>query len=279
MNDIIRVINRQKSLDGSTKYVMAGSQNNTFESVYLNLEKYESVCISSQGGCAMGCVFCATGLDGFQRNLSDIEIREQVVAVLREQGSLGENVKVSFMGMGEPLLNLDNVIMAYRYLSSVFPRMRFSLSTVGITPKIIELSEYNTNIELQISLHAPNDDLRRTLMPICEKYGIRNLLNAAAFYNKKTGNSVRLNYMLLKGVNDSDQEVAELYSLLKGFPAKIKISSYSHIDNLNFKSCTREEHLSFTQKLSRLGLNVYNFFSSGTDIDGGCGQLRTRTSN
>jgi len=224
----------------------------------------------------MKCQFCATGQQGFKRNLTSFEIALQVQLILQEQNSKGEKTKVSFMGMGEPLLNLNEVIFAQESLSQNFPEMRFSLSTIGITQKIYELADRNNEMELQISLHAPNDFLREQIMPLTRNSPIKDVLNAAKFYSTKSKKPLRLNYMLLQGINDSNKEVKQLVKLLSTYPSKLKISSYSPIEGVLFKTCEIKEHMAFIEKLKFHGLNAYSFISSGTDIDGGCGQLKSK---
>jgi 23S rRNA (adenine2503-C2)-methyltransferase len=272
---VLKLIKRLPSNDRtSIKYVWGLEDKNTIESVYIRFAKYDSVCISSQVGCSLKCAFCATGLGGLLRNLDTSEIIAQVESTFEDIGAPKRDCKISFMGMGEPLLNLGSVLNAQEHLKSKYPEMRFSLSTVGIVPKIYELVNTNTDIQLQVSLHAPNDYLREKIMPITKKYPIKEVLEAAKYYALISGKILRINYLLLNGVNDSDTHADELVKLIRGLPAYLKISRFNPVSGIDMTTTSDEQHKAFEAKCSRLKLRVYQFASMGVDVEGGCGQLR-----
>jgi 23S rRNA (adenine2503-C2)-methyltransferase len=273
----LHLTHRYLSKDGvSTKYVWDVENGSSIETVFIRFKDYDSICVSSQAGCALKCAFCATGLGGFQRNLSDIEIIEQVYNILEDIDFLPRNPKISFMGMGEPLLNLKNVLEAHRLLLSKYPLMRFSLSTVGIVPKIYELAKQDSNIQLQVSLHASNDELRKEIIPITNKYPIKEILEAAKNYAISTNSIVRINYLLFEGVNDSISHAEELVDLLIDMPVYLKVSKYNPVLGVVLETPSDKKHTAFEDKCQKMGIKVYSFFSRGVDIEGGCGQLRLK---
>lgn len=267
------------SRDNSVKYVWKLADNQTVESVFLAFDGHDSLCVSSQVGCHMACSFCATGLDGLKRNLSASEIVAQVDGVIEDRGLPSRQFEISFMGMGEPLLNLKAVVEAITELKSRPYDLLFSLSTVGIVPKIYELAEMDINLLLQISLHAANDKLRSVLIPINSKYPIAEVLKAANHHASVKGNSLYFNYLLMDGVNDSDDAAHELVALLKDLPAYVKISRLNPISEIDLSPASNSRHERFEAICSEGGLNRYHFGSMGVDIEGGCGQLRTQVAS
>jgi 23S rRNA (adenine2503-C2)-methyltransferase len=179
------------------------------------------------------------------------------------------------MGMGEPLLNTEAVVGAVERLGARYPEMLFSLSTVGIVPQIYALGERRLKLLLQVSLHAPNDALRSKIMPVNTKYPIAEVLKAARHYSSATGSDLYVNYLLLDGVNDSDECARELVALLKDLPAYTRIARYNSIDEIDLKPSARERHEAFAAICAEGGLNMYQFASLGVDIASGCGQLRS----
>lgn len=258
-----------------TKYIWELEDGNTIESTYIKFKNrdYDSLCISSQAGCQLRCAFCATRLDGFLRNLTTNEIIAQVEG-LRRDIYPKRNLQVSFTGMGEPLLNFDAVVNALTHLKSKYPKMRFSLSTVGIVPKLYKLAEHVSDIQLRVSLHAPNDTLRHQLMPIAKKYPIKEVIRAATSYATATGATIIFNYLLLSGVNDSDAHANELVNVLKGVPAHLRISKFSHVYEADFDVASNKRHKAFEAICTQAGISTYQFDSLGTDIGAGMGQLR-----
>jgi 23S rRNA (adenine2503-C2)-methyltransferase len=273
---MLSLVKRLHSNDGTTtKYVWKLEDYNTIESVYIRFASYDSLGISSQAGCNLKCAFCATGLGGLVRNLTVDEIVAQVDQAFEEIGTPKRDFKVAFMGMGEPLLNFNAVINAQRYLRSKYPEMRFSLSTVGIVPKIYALAESTTDVQLQISLHAPNNPLRTRLMPVTKKYPLEDVLEAARHYVGVSGKMLRINYLLLDGVNDSDAHADELIELLRDLPAYLKLSKFNVIPEIDLSAASNQRHRAFEARCAQAGLRVYQFRSLGVDIDAGMGMLRS----
>lgn len=275
------MLKRMTSNDGSTiKYVWKLTDNNTVESVYLRFDNYDSLCISSQAGCNLGCGFCATGLNGLKRNLTTQEILNQVESVLNDVGSPKRDFEVSFMGMGEPLLNLEAVLEAMEHLKFNTPYIKFSLSTVGLVGKMYELAKRTKNLRLQVSLHAPNDNLRSQIMPITKKYPISEVLAAATHYAQYTEKYLTVNYMLLNGFNDSDECAYELVELLHSIPDSVttylKLSKFNPVSEIDFMHTPDERHKAFETICAQSSLKVYRWASKGTDIGGGCGELRAK---
>lgn len=272
---MLPIASRLASNDGTIKYVWRLGDNNTIESVYLRFPKHDSLCISSQAGCNLRCAFCATGLDGLVRNLTSDEIVSQVESLFEDQGPPERTFEVSFMGMGEPLLNMEPVIESIERLRSHYPDMLFSLSTVGLVPQIYSLAERELKLQLQISLHAPEDGLRSQIMPINTKYPIAEVLEAANHYASVTRSNFYVNYLLLDGVNDSDECAHALVALLKGMPAYTRIAMYNSISEIDLKPASQAQHEAFGKICAEGGLNMYQFNSLGVDIASGCGQLRS----
>lgn len=262
------------SRDGSCKYLWRLHDGNTIESVFLRFPNHDSLCISSQVGCSLKCAFCATGLDGLTRNLTHLEIVGQVEKVFGLRGHTIRNFEVSFMGMGEPLLNLEAVLEAIRRLQSCYPALIFSLSTVGLVPQIYKLAESRQDVQLQISLHAPNDELRSQIVPLNSRYPIREVLGAAKYYAEYTQNALYINYILLSGINDSDACAIALGQLLRGMPAYVKISKFNPSQEILIQRSSRQRD--FEELCRNEGLDVYRFSSMAEDVNGGCGQLRSR---
>jgi 23S rRNA (adenine2503-C2)-methyltransferase len=269
---------RLRSADaGTVKHVWTLRDGQAVESVYVRFPTRDTLCISSQVGCALRCAFCATGLDGWRRDLSAGEIAAQVESALADLGAPRRPFGVTFMGMGEPLLNLPAVLGALRYLEGRHPDALFSLSTVGIVPGLHELAARTTRVHLQLSLHAPDDRLRRRLMPITHRYPIRDALAAALRYAAAAGKTLTVNYLLLEGVNDSDAHARELARVLRGAPVRLKLSRFNPVAGVDLAPAREERHRAFEDACRGEGLAAYEFDSLGVDVEGGCGQLRGRT--
>lgn len=242
-------------------------------------EERNTVCVSSQVGCPLGCAFCATGLNGFSRNLKSEEIVEQVVfwaRHLRQEGR-GEKIdNIVFMGMGEPFLNYNEFIKAVKFLNNPetlnIGARRMSVSTAGITEGIKRLAGEKLQINLALSLHAPNDDLRRALMPIAKKYPLREIFKAVDNYITKTGRRVMFEYLMIKGVNDRDQNAEELIGLMKNPLYLVNLIPYNQTGK--FKPSDRERVEAFKNILEKGGVPVTIRLSFGADISAACGQLR-----
>ncbi len=205
-------------VDGTRKYLFALPDNNVIESVWMQYKHGNSVCISSQVGCRMGCRFCASTLDGLVRSLTASEMLEQVYRIQKITGERVSNIVI--MGSGEPMENYDNVVRFVRLISSEkglnISQRNITVSTCGLVPEIRKLADEDLSITLAISLHAPNDEKRKQMMPVANKYSIQELIEACRYYFEKTGRRLTFEYALAKGQNDSPEDAAELAGVLKG---------------------------------------------------------------
>ncbi len=270
----------QTADDGTEKLLFALANGGRIECVLLRDGPRRSICVSSQVGCAMGCVFCASGLDGVERNLSRGEILEQM---LRLQRLLPIDERLShivMMGMGEPLANLDSVLAALEVARDpkglgISPR-RITISTVGIPKSIDRLSQHSTPYHLAISLHAPNDMLRNRLVPVNKKIGIEEILAAADRYFESTGRRLTFEYVLLAGINDSDQCARDLARLLRGKISMLNVIPYNSVAGLPFATPDAETIRNFRSVLLEGGINVMFRQRKGNGIDAACGQLRRK---
>ncbi len=266
------------SSDGTDKLLVRLPDGGEVECVLLRDGVRRSICVSSQVGCAMGCVFCASGLDGVDRNLTTGEILEQM---LRLQARLGEGERLShivMMGMGEPLANLNNVLAALDVARSkdglaISPR-RITISTVGLPPAIDRLARAEVPYNLAVSLHAPNDKLRDELVPVNRKIGVRAVLEAADRYFDSCGRRLTFEYVLLGGLNDSDEEAHQLVTLMRKRTAMLNIIPYNPVAGLPYKTPTRKATENFRSILENGGVNVQFRQRKGGEIDAACGQLR-----
>jgi 23S rRNA (adenine2503-C2)-methyltransferase len=241
-----------------------------------------TACVSSQVGCPVGCKFCASGLDGVKGNLSAGQIVEQVFALNREgQGRPGEMINhIVFMGMGEPLANYANVMRAIRIIHDPgcfnIGARKITLSTVGVPAKMRELAEENLPINLAISLHAPNEPLRKQLIPWAEHFSLEEILSAARYYFEKTGREVTLEYILLRDVNDRPEHARQLVTVCRKIRANVNLIRYNEVESLEFRRPGSEDVMCFQEILRTAGVNAHVRKSRGRDIDAACGQLRRR---
>lgn len=276
------LIEKQQSKDGlATKYIWTLSNGKIVESAYFKFptRDYDGVCVSSQVGCNLGCTFCATGLEGLVKNLECEDIISQVERIIQDINYPERKIEVSFTGMGEPLLNFQPVLGALEYLEEKYSNIQFTLSTVGIVPEMYKLAQQKLKLQLRISLHAPNDDLRTTLMPITKKYSIHDVLNAAVHFAETTNQPVIINYLLLSGVNDANSYASELVKLLKGLPVRLRISRLSPVSETIFQSATNNKHKEFEKICVQGGIDTYQFENLGLDIEVGMGQMRPHYRN
>ena len=275
----LQIVTEQKSIDKSQKYKLKLHDDNHIEMVLIPARKRATVCVSTQVGCALKCSFCATGTMGFIRNLFAYEIYEQI-AFANELAQHQYNSKISnivLMGMGEPLLNLDNVCDAISWITenkgmSMSPS-RITLSTVGIKDKIKELADKNLGINFAISLHSANDAKRKQLMPSAINNSLSDISDALAYYHTQTGQRISIEYLLLADVNDSLNDARELSIFCKRFPVKINIIEYNKHANKSFKPAPKERLEEFVAFLTSKNMLVQVRNSRGKDIDAACGQL------
>ncbi len=266
----------KSELDGTRKYLFRLCDNNIIESVLMKYKHGNSVCISSQVGCRMGCRFCASTIDGLERNLNPSEMLSQVYNIEKDIGERVSNIVV--MGSGEPLDNYDNLIRFIELVSNDkginISQRNITVSTCGIVPKIYELADLSLQITLAISLHAPNQEKRKEIMPVANKYDLNELLPACSYYFEKTGRRLTFEYSLIKGVNDSDEDADSLCRLLKGLNAHINLIPVNPIEERQYRQSEKEAVISFKNKLEKNGRNVTIRREMGRDINGACGQLR-----
>lgn len=267
--------------DGTEKLLLTLADGGQIECVLLRDETRRTICISTQVGCGMGCVFCASGLEGLQRNLSTGEILEQV---LRLQQLLGPEERLSHivvMGMGEPLANLDALLPALEEATRDdglgISSRRITISTVGLTKAMCRLADTTPRYRLAVSLHAPNDSLRQQIVPAASKIPLADLLAEADYYFDRSGRQLTFEYVLLAGVNDSPAHAAELANLLAGRTAMINIIPYNPVVGLPYATPSATAQRAFRQTLESRGLNVHFRHRKGDAIDAACGQLRLRS--
>ena len=269
---------QESQIDDTKKFLFALADGNVIESVFMKYKFGNSVCISSQVGCRMGCKFCASTLDGVERNLLPSEMLDQIYSIARITGEKISRVVV--MGSGEPLDNYDNLLKFITLLTDEtginMGQRNLTVSTCGIVPNILRLAEENLSINLALSLHASNNDKRKELMPIANQYEIHEVLDACKTYFEKTGRQLTFEYSLVSGVNDTQEDASELSELLKGINAVVNLIPVNPIKERTFKPTDRAGAISFKNKLEKNHINVTIRREMGRDIDGACGQLRRR---
>lgn len=278
----IKVSTAKKSADGSCKFAFSLFDGNVVEGVLIPAKDRMTACISSQVGCGLQCAFCATGSLGFTRNLSVGEITDQFFimdAAAKEDGGLGIS-NIVYMGMGEPLMNYKNVMASIDRLTEEkgagLAPSRITLSTSGIVRNIKQLADEGFPCNLAVSLHAPKDMLRSQIMPINKTNPLAKLSDALAYYHEKTGDRITIEYVLLQGVNDSQQHARELAEFTKRFPVKINVIEYNPHDKAPYKKSDRQTLDAFVSFLKGLNLIVNVRFSKGKDIAAACGQLAAK---
>ncbi|HPF29068.1 MAG TPA: 23S rRNA (adenine(2503)-C(2))-methyltransferase RlmN [Lachnospiraceae bacterium] len=273
----LSVVRMQESqLDKTRKYLFALPDGHMVETVWMKYHHGNSVCISSQVGCRMGCRFCASTLDGLARSLSASEMLEQIYEVTRQTGERVSNVVV--MGTGEPLDNYDNLLQFLRMLTDEFglhiSQRNVTVSTCGLVPKMRELAKEHLQITLALSLHATLDERRKEIMPIANTYTIAQLMEACAYYFEQTGRRITFEYSLIGGVNDSEQEAERLAELAAPLNCHVNLIPINPVKEREYKESSRASVLAFKNKLEKKQINVTIRREMGRDIDGACGQLR-----
>lgn len=275
-----RLENRQISkLDGTEKFLFAMEDDSLVESVLMKYKHGNSVCISSQVGCRMGCKFCASTLDGLTRNLTASEMLSQIYTIQKLTGERVSNIVV--MGTGEPMDNYDNLIRFIKLISDEnglnISKRNITVSTCGIVPGIRAFAEEKLPVTLALSLHSVTDEKRRTLMPIANKYSIAELMDAVDYYFKVTGRRITFEYSLVRDVNDTDEDAQGLIRLAGRVKAHVNLIPINPIKEREYRETAGPRVLAFKNKLEKSGINVTIRREMGRDIDGACGQLRKRT--
>lgn len=265
-------------IDGTRKYLFSLGDGNVIESVLMKYKHGNSVCISSQVGCRMGCRFCASTLDGLLRGLTPAEMIDQIYQIGNDIGERISNVVV--MGTGEPMDNFDNLLKFIELLTDEhglnISQRNLTVSTCGIVPRMRELADKKLSITLALSLHASNQEKRKELMPVANKYDIHEVVDACKYYFSQTGRRVTFEYSLVGGVNDTDKDAQELCDLIKGMNCHINLIPVNPIKERNFVQSNTKVITAFKNKLEKNGINATIRREMGRDIDGACGQLRKK---
>jgi 23S rRNA (adenine2503-C2)-methyltransferase len=275
-----RVATHQVAKDQTHKLLLRLHDGRYIECVLIQTDDRRTACISTQVGCGMGCVFCASGLNGVDRNLTAGEILEQLIR-LRNLLPPGERLShVVVMGMGEPLANLDNLLDALAVAGDKeglgIGARHVTISTVGLPAKIRQLADSGRQYHLAVSLHAPNDDLRTEIVPTNDKIGMPAILAAADYFFQKTGRQVTFEYVLLGGLNDRFTHARELAKLLAGRKAHVNLIPFNEVEGLPYRRPSDEAVAAFVAQLQRDGVSVKVRLRKGSEIDAACGQLRRR---
>ena len=269
---------QESKIDGTKKFLFELSDGNVVESVWMQYKHGNSVCISSQVGCRMGCKFCASTLDGLERNLTPSEMLDQIYAITRLTGERVSNVVV--MGTGEPMDNYNNILKFLHLLTDEnglnISQRNVTVSTCGIVPRMRQLADEKLQITLALSLHGSSQEKRKKLMPIANKYELSEVLEACDDYYKQTGRRVTFEYSLVAGVNDGPDDVKELTGILKHRNCHLNLIPVNPIKERDFKKPDSKKAMEFQNKLEKNGINVTIRRERGSDIDGACGQLRRR---
>ena len=276
----VEVERRQISqIDGTNKFLFCLNDGNMVESVLMKYKHGNSVCISSQVGCRMGCRFCASTLDGLERNLTPSEMLRQVYQIQKITGERVSNIVI--MGTGEPLDNYDNFVKFIHMISDEhglnISQRNITASTCGIVPNIRRLAEENLQITLALSLHGSNQEKRRSLMPVANKYELSEVLLACDYYFEKTGRRITFEYSLVHGINDTPEDAGELTGILKHRNCHLNLIPVNPIKERNYEKPDKKSAENFKNKLEKNGINVTIRREMGSDIDGACGQLRRKT--
>ena len=275
---VIMLERQQSQLDGTNKFLFQLHDGNVVESVLMRYKHGNSVCISSQVGCRMGCRFCASTIGGLVRNLSPSEMIGQIYQI---QKIIGERVSnVVIMGTGEPMDNFDNFVRFVTLLTDEhglnISQRNVTVSTCGIVPRIIDLAKEDLQITLALSLHGATQEKRKALMPVANKYDLSEVLEACDKYFEMTGRRITFEYSLVHGVNDTDEDAKELIEILKPRNCHLNLIPVNPIKERTFEQPSMKSALNFKNKLEKSGINVTIRREMGADIDGACGQLRRR---
>ena len=276
LNSLDAVAVQTSKIDGTQKYLFRLHDGHVVESVLMRYHHGNSVCISSQVGCLMGCRFCASTSGGKVRDLAPSEMLGQIYKIQKLSEERVHNVVV--MGTGEPLDNYDNLVQFIKMLTDEnglnISQRNLTVSTCGIVPKIRQLAEEKFQMTLALSLHATTQEKRKQLMPIANKYDLKEVLDACHYYYEQTGRRVTFEYSLVGGVNDTKQDAEELTKLIGKFPCHVNLIPVNPIKERDFVQPNKQECQAFRNKLEKNGINATIRREMGRDIDGACGQLR-----
>ena len=276
----LKLQKRSLSNDGTLKLLLSTKDGEFIESVGIPTHKRLTVCVSSQVGCPMDCKFCATGKEGLKRSLKAWEIIEQILLVQREMNMKVTNIV--FMGMGEPLLNINEVLIAIKSINEDLniSQRKMTVSTVAIPNKIGQLSKLSferlgkCQFTLAISLHAPNQEIRESIIPSAKNYNIKNIIRDCRYFVSQTGRRISFEYILLDGINDLEEHADQLSNLLRGFQSHVNLINYNYINEMSFKKSSSSRTNKFKTRLLKNGINVSLRKSRGLEKNAACGQLR-----
>ncbi|HJV18069.1 MAG TPA: 23S rRNA (adenine(2503)-C(2))-methyltransferase RlmN [Bacillales bacterium] len=277
----LKTVIKQESTDGTIKFLFELHDGYSIETVLMRHEYGNSVCVTTQVGCRMGCTFCASTLGGLKRHLEAGEIVAQVVKVQQSLDETEERVSsIVIMGIGEPLDNYDNMLSFLKIMNhdkglNIGAR-HITVSTSGIVPRIYDFADENTQINFAISLHAPNTELRSRLMPVNKAYKLDDLMEAVRYYIDKTGRRISFEYGLFGGVNDTIDHAKELAKLLKGIKCHVNLIPVNYVPERDYVRTPRNQIFEFEKELANHGINVTIRREHGHDIDAACGQLRAK---
>ncbi len=283
----LKYIDSKTSLEtGTKKFIFSTGENHKIESVIIPEEKRTTLCISTQIGCQLDCAFCATGLMGYKKNLTAGEIFDQYLIAAKDYGK--ENISnIVYMGMGEPLLNYNETLKSLKIFAEELiigmSLKKITVSTVGITPKIFELAETGLKVKLAFSLHSCFDDIRSKIIPINKKYSLKKNIEAIKYYVQKTKTRITFEYVMLKGINDRDEDIKALVKLCSEIPSKVNVIPFNSLQHMNpagfsaeLKPTPKSRIEEFVTKLRDKNLTVTVRFTQGEDIAAACGQLAVK---
>ena len=276
----LKLLKRSLSNDGTLKLLLSTIDGEFIESVGIPTNKRLTVCVSSQVGCPMDCKFCATGKEGLKRSLKAGEIIEQIFLIQKEMKMKVTNIV--FMGMGEPLLNINEVLIAIKSMNEDLniSQRKMTVSTVAIPNKISQLSKLSyerlgkCQFTLAISLHAPNQEIRESIIPSAKNYNIKDIIRDCRKFVLQTGRRISFEYILLNGINDQEEHADQLSSLIRGFQSHVNLINYNHISEMLFKKSSLSSSNKFKNRLLKNGINVSFRKSRGLEKNAACGQLR-----
>ena len=277
----LTIIKKLVSSDKTQKYLYRLHDGNVIEGVLMNYKYGNTLCVSTQIGCRMGCKFCASTLNGLVRNLTAGEILAQVITANAENAAQNEKRAVTnivLMGSGEPFDNFDNVVGFLKLVNSPeglgVSYRNISLSTCGLVPEMYRFADLRLPVNLTVSLHSPIDEKRREIMPIANKYSVKEIINAARYYFEQTGRRVIFEYTLIEGQNDTEKDAKNLAGVLKGFPAHVNLIRLNPVRERNLSATKNNQAQKFLDMLESLGVSATIRRQMGVDINGACGQLR-----
>jgi len=278
--DILKTVKVEESSDGTKKYLFELPDGNRIESVFIPEKDWNTLCVSTQVGCPAGCKFCLTAKDGFTRNLTAAEIVDQYIHVQRDVGEGRRISNVVFMGMGEPLLNFDNVkkaveIMTHRDMLDLSTR-KVTISTVGVVPGIERMAKEMNKVKLAVSLHGTTDEQREKIVPLNRKWPIGEIMRALRNYPADNNRRIMIEYVMLKGINDSLEDARRLVKLIRGLPVKVNLIPFNPYPGAPFQPTPREEIEKFQKVLWDHNIAAFIRDSRGQDISAACGMLRTK---